>query len=304
MSVFRLSQVSKRFEGSAGTAALWALRDLDLEVAGGRIGLWGPNGAGKSTLMRLLLGLLQPDAGRVEVLGFDVRRQSLEVRAAVGFMADGGPVVPEINAVECVTLAAELVGLPRGYAKVRGHRLLDYVGIGEARYRPLVGYSKGMRQRVGLAQALVGDPRLLVLDEPTNGLDPQESANILQLIDEFSAQTGAHVLLASHVLSDIENHCEQVVCLAAGSLRYAGPIADLLASDGRTYLLRPKGTLEDARGVLQSLGLRAELRGDGLRLRLQEGETPASLLRLLSDAGVEVRRLVPEVPSLAAMLES
>ena len=227
MPLFELKGVEKRY------GELRALKNVNLSVEPGRIGLLGPNGAGKSTLLKTLLGLVAPEHGTVRVLDRDVSREAFEIRARVGYMPEGDTVLPELSALQYTTLAAELCGLPRAEAMDRAHQVLQYVGLGEARYRRLGTFSTGMRQRARLAQALVGAPKLLLLDEPTSGLDPRGREEMLALILDIPKRTGASVLLSTHILPDVEKTCDQVLVLAAGEVLYAGELAPLVRSDGR-----------------------------------------------------------------------
>ncbi|MCA9603525.1 MAG: ABC transporter ATP-binding protein, partial [Myxococcales bacterium] len=191
-TLLQLEGVEKQY------GALRALKGVNLTLEPGRIGLLGPNGAGKSTLLKSVLGLVRPEHGSLSVLGMDALRQPLEVRAHIGYMPEGDAILPDLTAVEFATLAAELAGLPRAEAVARAHQVLHYVGLGEARYRPLHSYSTGMKQRARLAQALVGDPKLLLLDEPTSGLDPQETAQMTRFFDRMRKDLDLTVLLIEH----------------------------------------------------------------------------------------------------------
>src|SRR5262245_5531038 len=162
-----------------------ALRDVTTTFAGGAVGLLGPNGAGKSTMLKALLGFVTPDSGRMRVLGLDVAEAPLEIRSRVGYMPESDAHIPGMNAVSFVAYCGELAGLPRVDATQRAHEVLFYVGLGEARYRNVETYSTGMKQRIKLAQALVHDPDLLFLDEPTNGMDPKGRDEMLELVRDL-----------------------------------------------------------------------------------------------------------------------
>src|ERR1043165_7384764 len=217
-----------------------ALRDVTASFTAGAVGLLGPNGAGKSTMIKSLLGFLVPERGRLRVLGLDVAEAPLEIRARVGYMPETDGHIPGMNAVSFVAYCGELAGLPRVDAMQRAHEVLFYVGLGEARYRNVETYSTGMKQRIKLAQALVHDPDLLFLDEPTNGMDPVGRDEMLELVRDLWTNKGVNLILSSHLLPDVEYTCDHVVVLDKGRVAAAGPIADLKQPRGRVYELRVK----------------------------------------------------------------
>src|SRR5688572_3763183 len=201
-----------------------ALRDVTVAFPAGAVGLLGRNGAGKSTLLKALLGFVHPDTGVMRVLGLNARRSTLAIRARLGYMPENDAQIPGMNAVTFVAYCAELSGLPRADAMQRAHEVLYYVGLGEARYRNLETYSTGMKQRIKLAQALVHDPDLLFLDEPTNGMDPRGREEMLELIRDLSHNKGMDVIVSSHLLPDVEYTCDFVVVLDKGAIAASGPI--------------------------------------------------------------------------------
>src|SRR6267143_289497 len=218
----------------------WALAEVSAAFPAGAVGLLGPNGAGKSTMLKALLGLLKPDSGRIRVLDLDVAAHPLEVRARIGYMPESDAQIPGMNAVSFVAYCGELSGLPRADAMQRAHEVLFYVGLGEARYRNLETYSTGMKQRIKLAQALVHDPDLLFLDEPTNGMDPKGRDEMLELVRDLARNKGVNLILSSHLLPDVEYTCDHVVVMDKGAIAAAGPIAALKQPHGRVYELRVK----------------------------------------------------------------
>src|SRR5512142_1241297 len=181
-----------------------AVKDLSVEVPEGCVGLLGPNGAGKTTLIKTLLGFLKPASGRGSVLGLDVGAHGMRIRQRTGLMPEADCYIPGMNAVSFVSYAGELAGMPGRQALRRAHEVLEYCGLGEARYRNVETYSTGMKQRIKLAQAMVHGPKLLFLDEPTNGLDPAGRDDMLRLIRDISHGKGINVLVSSHLLPDIE----------------------------------------------------------------------------------------------------
>src|ERR1700722_19168368 len=202
-AVIETQALTKRYPGD-GTA----LDGLTVCVPPG---LAGANGAGKSTLIKILLGLIQPTKGRAKVLGRDSETQGEQVRALIGYMPEHDCLPPDVTATEFVTHMGRMSGLPATAAKERAAESLRHVGLHEERYRQIGGYSTGMKQRVKLAQALTGDPRLLLLDEPTNGLDPAGRADMLALISRIGHEFGISILVASHLLGEIERVCDQLV---------------------------------------------------------------------------------------------
>lgn len=200
-----------------------ALRDLDLEVPTGVTGLVGANGAGKTTLLRLMLGLLHPTSGSMQVLGHDPQQEPLVVRSRIGYMPEGECLPKDQTAADFVSYAAQLAGLPAQEAKRRSSETLFLVGLEEERFRFLGDFSTGMQQRVKVAQAIVHDPDLLLLDEPASGLDPEGRQQMLDLIKRL-ARFDINVIVSSHVLTDIEQTCDWVVMLDAGDLLRSGPL--------------------------------------------------------------------------------
>ena len=271
MQLIRLESLTKRF------GPVTALEDLTLDLEPGIIGLVGSNGAGKSTLIRILLGLIAPTSGRVSVMDHDVTREGTAVRALVGYMPEHDALPPDIPATELVTHMAELSGLPSSAARERTADVLRHVGLYEERYRPIAGYSTGMRQRVMLAQALVHDPRLLLLDEPTNGLDPAGRDDMLALIRRTGTEFGIAILLASHLLGEIERVCDYLVAIDAGRLVQAAPMATFTA---RTNVVHVE--LDD-----EAAPLAARLAAAGLTTRV---DGRSVFVRLDGDAGYDTIR--------------
>src|SRR5689334_23313281 len=232
-----------------------ALREVTASFPEGAVGLLGPNGAGKSTMIKALLGLVMPEAGRMEVLGLDVRASPLQIRSRIGYMPESDAHIPGMNAVTFVAYCGELAGLPRADAMQRAHEVLYYVGLGEARYRNLETYSTGMKQRIKLAQALVHDPDLLFLDEPTNGMDPKGRDEMLELIRDLGHNKNVNLILSSHLLPDVEYTCDDVVVMDKGQVAAQGPIEQLKGPAGRVFELRIKGDLPAFVDVLREAGM-------------------------------------------------
>jgi ABC-2 type transport system ATP-binding protein len=192
------------------------LRRLEARLHGQAIGLLGPNGAGKTTLLNTLLGFHQPQSGTARVLGLDIHADARRLRGQLGYMPESDAFVATMTGVRFVRMLAELSGLPAEAALERAHEALFYVGLGEARYRPISGYSLGMRQMVKLAQAIAHGPGLLLLDEPTNGLDPPARRRMIKLIRDLRKTAGVRVIVSSHLLRDVEESCDEVLILKDG----------------------------------------------------------------------------------------
>jgi ABC-2 type transport system ATP-binding protein len=223
--LLRIDGVSKRYPGAT------ALDDLTVDVPRGRIGLVGANGAGKTTTFRLLLGLAHPNEGRIEVCGIDVAHDPIGVRSRLGYMPEHDCLPLDQTAADVVSTFGELSGLPARAARQRASDILDLVGLDEARFRPISGFSTGMRQRTKLAQALVGDPELVLLDEPTAGLDPLGREEMLALVARLGT-FGISVLMATHLLDDVQQVCDHVVMIDAGRLVVSGATDSLLERTG------------------------------------------------------------------------
>jgi len=278
-----------------------ALRDVTTQFAAGAVGLLGPNGAGKSTLLKSLLGFVTPDRGRMRVLGFDVAAAPLKIRARVGYMPETDAHIPGMNAVSFVAYCGELAGLPRVDAMQRAHEVLFYVGLGEARYRNVETYSAGMKQRIKLAQALVHDPDLLFLDEPTNGMDPKGRDEMLELVRDLGHNKGVNLILSSHLLPDVEYTCDEVVVIDKGSVATSGAIAALKQPRGRAFELRVKtsGALDAFLDRLRAAGLECHATDEDVMRVFVPGEGGArELFALAAAERVQVRHLRPSVPTL------
>ena len=291
--VARLDGVSVQYGDQA------ALRDVAATFPPGAVGLLGPNGAGKSTLLKVLLGFVTPIAGRMQVLGLDVAASSMQIRARLGYMPESDGHVPGMNAVSFVAYCGQLAGLPRSDAMQRAHEVLYYVGLGEARYRNLETYSTGMKQRIKLAQALVHDPDLLFLDEPTNGMDPKGRDEMLALVTDLATRKGVNLILSSHLLPDVEATCAQVIVMYRGAVAAQGAIADLKTGRREVFELRVKGDVDAFIRGLEADGV--ECRGSGeevMRVFVKPGQGPRDLFAAALRHQVQVRHLRPSVPTL------
>jgi len=272
-----------------------ALSGLTLEVPPGVTGLVGANGAGKTTMLRLMLGLLHPTSGSMQVLGHDPQREPLVVRSRIGYMPEGECLPKDQTAADFVSYAAQLAGIPSHEAKRRSSETLFLVGLEEERFRFLGDFSTGMQQRVKLAQAIVHDPDLLLLDEPASGLDPEGRTQMLDLIKRLS-DFDVNVIVSSHVLTDIEQTCDWVVMLDAGNLLRSGPLQgfEKLGTVLVEVLERP----EEVAATLRARGW--EVVVDGLRLVVGPGDETIEpvVVSAVAEAGSGLVRMIRGSASL------
>jgi ABC-2 type transport system ATP-binding protein len=292
-SVVSLDRVSVRY------GKQWALRDVTTEFPSGAVGLLGPNGAGKSTMIKALLGFVHPTQGAMKVLDLDVRHSPLGIRSRIGYMPESDAHIPGMNAVSFVAYCGQLAGLPRADSMQRAHEVLYYVGLGEARYRNIETYSTGMKQRIKLAQALVHDPDLLFLDEPTNGMDPKGRDEMLELVRDIAHNKGMNLILSSHLLPDVEYTCDHVVVMDKGQVATAGPIDALKGHGGRVFEVRVKGEREPFIEALRIAGLECHASEEDLmRVFVPDERGAPFLFRIAAEHRVQVRHLRASVPTL------
>jgi ABC-2 type transport system ATP-binding protein len=281
-----------------------ALRDVTVAFPKGSVGLLGPNGAGKSTMLKALLGFIPPKSGRMQVLGLNVAERPLEVRSRLGYMPENDGHIPGMNAVTFVAYCGQLAGLPKTDAMQRAHEVLYYVGLGEARYRKLEEYSTGMKQRIKLAQALVHDPALLFLDEPTNGMDPKGREEMLDLIRDLAHNKGVDLILSSHLLPDVEYTCDHIIVLDKGTIAASGSLDQLKGPTGRVFEVRVKGPQAPFVAALVAAGMEChETDEDVMRVFVPgaigaRGDDQRRICAEALKCGVQVRHLRTSVPSL------
>ena len=283
--LIEVDKLTKRY----GT--ITALGGLSAKIDGKIIGLLGPNGAGKSTLLKALLGLI-PFQGGARVLGLDAGTKGADIRDRVGYMPEQEAFLAGMSAVELCTYAGELSGLPRTEAMQRAHSALYYAGLEEKRYQPIDGYSTGMKQRVKLAQALVHDPELLFLDEPTNGLDPRSRDEMLELIVELPERRNCAIVLSTHLLPDVERVCDHAVIMHHGKVRFVGSIDELRGARGRDteILVEVKADAEGFAKILTAAGATCEVVSPvSLSVNLPETATSLLVFEHARNAGVQVR---------------
>jgi ABC-2 type transport system ATP-binding protein len=276
-----------------------ALKGVSAQFSRGAVGLLGPNGAGKSTMLKALLGFVKPRDGRMTVLGLDVAERPLEIRARIGYMPESDAHIPGMNAVSFVGYCGQLAGLPAVDSMQRAHEVLHYVGLGEARYRNVETYSTGMKQRIKLAQALVHDPDLLFLDEPTNGMDPKGRDEMLELIHDLGHNKNVNLILSSHLLPDVEFTCDHVIVMDKGQVVAQGPIDELKGPAGRVFELRIKGDLPAFVELLRANGMECHSTDeDVMRVFVPAGRDQREIFALATRQQAQIRHLRPSIPTL------
>jgi len=275
--------------------AVQALRNVTLSIQPGAVGLIGQNGAGKSTLLKVLLGLISPTSGRGSVLGCDISTQRLELRSRVGFMPEAESLVPGVRGVDLVALAGELTGMPRKEAIRRAHEVLSHLGLDEARYRRCEEYSVGMKQRLKLASAIVHDPDLLLLDEPTAGLDPVGRAAMLDLLRALASRHGKSLLLSTHLLGDVDRVCERVIIVDRGTVLGVGRVSELRNSVRGRYRLRWRGIADGFLADLNTAGVEVISNGrpDEASVVVPESWTTTRFFELSGRHRLVLRDVIP-----------
>jgi ABC-2 type transport system ATP-binding protein len=269
------------------------LNDLKISLSGETMGLLGPNGAGKSTLIQTLLGFCPPTSGSAKVLGMDIRENARELRAKVGYMPENDSFIADMSAVGFIRMMAELSGLPKDAALERAHEVLFYVGLGEARYRLLGTYSLGMKQMAKLAQAIVHGPKLLILDEPTNGLDPPARTRMIRLVKEMRESGEMHIVICSHLLRDIEETCQEVLILKQGRIVHYSNLEEERSANRRFVELETWGEEKGFVEALAALGCETSPGGypGKLKMVLPPGFEMREIYRLAEARDLQLRRL-------------
>jgi ABC-2 type transport system ATP-binding protein len=284
-SVIEATALTKVYPGN-----VTALAGLTVAFPPGVTGLIGANGAGKSTLIKVLLGLLEPTQGMAKVLGHDCVKDAMRIRELVGYMPEHDCLPTDITATEFVTHMGRMSGLPATAARERAAEALRHVGLHEERYRQIGTYSTGMKQRVKLAQALAGDPRLLLLDEPTNGLDPAGRNAMLELIERIGAEFGIPIVVASHLLGEIERICDSLVAIESGRLLRADTI-DSFTRASQTLLIEVEEGTDALRQELARRGLHARPYQRALLVPIGGGDTYDAVRDAVAALGLPLSRL-------------
>src|SRR5713226_236843 len=268
------------------------LKDLCGELRGRAIGLLGPNGAGKTTLIHTLLGFHPPSSGTAHIFDRDIAEDANQIKSLIGYMPERDSFVAKMSCVHFVRFMAELSGLPPAAALERAHEALFFVGLGEARYRNLDTFSLGMKQLAKLAQAIVHGPKLIFLDEPTNGLDPPARQRMINLIREIRDSGQAHILISSHLLRDVEECCEEILILKDGRIATYCDLEAERKSNRKFLMLETRGDHEMFTKAIGALGCEYALTGEHrVKLVLHEGIEIRDLYRIAAEHEVQIRRL-------------
>ena len=275
------------------------LKNLNGELRGRAIGLLGPNGAGKTTLIHTLLGFHPPTAGTARIFGSDIRGEANKIKSVIGYMPERDSFIAKMSCVHFVRLMAELSGLPATAALERAHEALFFVGLGEARYRNLDTFSLGMKQLAKLAQAIVHGPKLIFLDEPTNGLDPPARLRMIKMIREIRDSGQAHIVLSSHLLRDVEECCEEILILKDGQLVVYCNLEEERKANKKFLMLETRGELKEFVAAVAALGCECAVTSDHrLKVILQQQTEIRDLYRLALEHQVQIRRLTYKRDSL------
>lgn len=267
------------------------LKNLVCSLRGRAIGLLGPNGAGKSTLINTLLGFYKPCSGSARVLGYDIRTETRKVRGLVGYMPENDALISKMSAVSFVQMMAELSGLPPAAALERAHEALFCVGLAEARYRELGTYSLGMKQLAKLAQAIAHGPKLLILDEPTNGLDPSARQRMIRMIRDIRDSKQLQIVLCSHLLRDVEDTCEEVLILNHGRIAHYSNLEEERKANKRFLELETYGANGDFTEAIEKLGCECAVSANRLKMILADGVEVRDIYRIAAERDVRIRRL-------------
>src|SRR5215831_7284765 len=275
------------------------LKSLNGDLRGRAIGLLGPNGAGKTTLIHTLLGFHLPSSGTARIFGSDIRAGANQIKRLIGYMPERDAFISKMSCIHFVRFMAELSGLPPATALERAHEALFFVGLGEARYRNVDTFSLGMKQLAKLAQAIVHGPRLIFLDEPTNGLDPPARQRMIRMIREIRESGQANIVLSSHLLRDVEECCEEIVILKDGRLVTYCNLEEERKANKKFLMLETRGELQQFVEGVGALGCECALTSDHrLKIILQDGTEIRDLYRLADRSQVQIRRLTYKRDSL------
>lgn len=278
-----------------------ALDRVTVTVPAGAVGLLGPNGAGKSTFMKCLLQLIPYTGGSARLLGKEVGKEGREIRRRVGYNPEQDCHVPGMVGCEYVTYCAQLCGIPFQVARQRAHEMLDFVGMGQERYRKIDTYSTGMKQRLKLAQSIVHDPEIVFLDEPTNGLDPKGQAQILDLVQSLWTVHGISVVLSSHLLHDVDRICEQIIIIARGKVLVHDSLSRLKSRRKGAAEVAVDSRADDLRQAFSKQGWPAEVLLNG-RVKVEHGSQDLNpLMKLMAKMGVSPLEVIPSPNALEEM---
>jgi len=285
--LIEVHNLTKQYKGP-----VLALDDFTVRIPEGRIGLLGPNGAGKSTFMKTLVGLIRPSAGSGEVLGLDIIEESTDIKRYLGFMPEYDCLPADYTAIDFVADMGRMCGYPFAASMQRAHEVLQYLGMGDERYRMIKTFSQGMKQKVKLAQSIIHDPKIMLFDEPTAGLDPFARDEMLKTISEIAAKNNSSFILSTHILHDVERICDHVILINKGRLVVSDKISRLLDSHGKYIRVVVTKRREEFRKELKKEGLGVTIEGDEV-LVFREGNSYPSdtILEVAARLGVSVRSI-------------
>jgi len=280
-----------------------ALDGVTLELKSGATGLLGPNGAGKSTLIKTLLGFVRAEKGRIRVFDMEMPEQAINIRHRLGYMPEREISSPKVSAVSFLRYCGRIFGMSHVDALERAHEVLNYVKLGDSRYRTMESYSTGMLQRVKLAQAILHDPKLLLFDEPTNGLDPDGRIEILNLIKDISKRPGISVVVSSHLLPDVQHVCKHLIVINKGRVVQQGDIESLTGPQANRYELRFRDNDAACVAALQGLGMHCERipPGNTWLVQCRDNGDIQQLFKTAADCSSQIRHFQPARHSLESV---
>ncbi|MEA2069705.1 MAG: ABC transporter ATP-binding protein [Asgard group archaeon] len=301
--IIHVENISKRFGNPSNPNSVLALDNISFSMTAGANALLGPNGAGKSTLIKILLGYISADSGSAQLMGYDIFKEGKKIRERIGYMPEHFCLIPGLNAVKQVALLGKIAGLPNAEAMQRSHETLEYVGLHEARYREVKGFSTGMLQRLKLAQSLVNDPELIILDEPTNGLDPKGRIEMIKLIHEISHEHAIDLIVSSHLLPDIEATCDYATILNRGKVITQGNIKELTGQETETQSTRVmnvqiKGSFNKFLTELENKGYSFTVDNKVIHIQYKDKLLANKLMEIAAETGVQIRSMTPRKAAL------
>ena len=267
-----------------------ALEDVDVQIPQGAIGILGPNGAGKSTFFKCILGLITTTSGEGSVLGYDIKTQGDIIRSRIGYMPEYDALNPDMEAIYQVKYSGELLGMNPVVAMSRAHEVLQYVGLGEQRYRNIGSFSTGMKQATKLACSIIHDPELIIADEPSNGLDATAREFMISTLQNMVNNGNRSVMMASHLMDDVERVCDQMVLLHKGKLAAQGRIEDLKDID-REIEIHVWGNASKLEEKMSSIGLEVRREGRIMRVLHEDEDTTSKILSCAAEVGSQIRRM-------------
>ncbi len=290
--------ITKIFGKASSTQSVVALNNISFALNPGANSILGPNGAGKSTLIKILLGYLNANSGTAQVLGYDIFNEGKKIREIVGYMPEHYTLIPGVNAIKQVSLLGRIAGLPKSEAMQRAHETLQYVGLDEARYRKVDEFSTGMLQRLKLAQSIVNDPELVILDEPTNGLDPKGRLDMISLIREINKDHGINIIVSSHLLPDVEATCDYATILNFGKVVAQGGIAELTGIESRSQEqrimnVRIKGNMNDFLIALKENGYTFQVVDKIIQIPFTNDDISKKIIEIAYKTKVQIRSISP-----------